>query len=300
MSLFSTNAVPVISVITLVLVFSFIHSFLSRLVRRSSTISSRNESFRSSALSVSRVSMSRTSLYSLIISLIRFNIIFYAVSDMLLNNLFGSDTTVYFIVSIFSYMLTTEFLWFLKNKSKDSMNEVSTYLVFVFLTFGFIALSKGSINIAVETNILWYKFSEYFNNWEVFNIPVVLIPCITILILTEQRVINERKNLFLKTFDGYFDVITEKLIYFYLCLLMIKSIFGGVNDLSFLSIENEVPYLKILVLIYKYVAISMTVHLCLRFKSMSKNIRLRNQVSLTTMALVFINLCVVFYLRHVI
>jgi hypothetical protein len=196
-------------------------------------------------------------------------------------------------------MIISELLWFLKCKDKDGMNELSTYLVFTFLTFGIIALSKGSVNLSVETNFLFESSFSIFNNWEVINIPIVLIPCLTILLLTEQRVITARKKLYLKTFDGYFDVVTEKLIFFYLALLMIKAIFGGVSDLSFVGIESEIPYMKVFVLTYKYIFISLIVHFCLRFKSLSKNIKVRRQVSFATITVIFINLAMVFYFRHI-
>lgn len=298
MSLYSTNVVPVITVITLVFAFSIIHSLISRFVRGSNIISRDRSSYLSSLISIIRIDMSKTSIYSLIISLIRLNIIFYAVSELLLNNLFGSDTSVYFFVSILCYVLTSEFLRFVKTKTREEMNEVSVYLLFSLGALALIAISKGSINLSVETNSLWLDVANYFNNWEVLNIPLVFIPVFSILIFTEQRIISSRKELYLRTFDGSFDLVSEKLLYLYLCLIIIKSLFGGVDDLSFLYIESSVPYTQICVLLLKFILISVCVQMCLKFKSMSKNVRYRREISMGMVIATTVNIALVVYLRQ--
>lgn len=298
MNLYNTNTVPVLIVLVLVGLFLFLHSVIFRLTRGStSSVSGFNGLF-SSLITLLRIKLSETSIYSLIISLIRFNIIFYATTEILLNNLYGSDTDTYKLTTIFSIFLVTEFLWFLKTKEKEYTNHLSMYVPYLFLTLSYISLSKGSTNLSIVTNSL-FGTNNFFNNWELLNIPFIVIPCVYVLLLTEKRILTFRKQMYLKTLDGLIDVFTEKIIFLYISIIFIKSLLGGVKDLSFIEFEFFIPILEISMLIIKYLFIVTTVTILLRFTPLKKS-EVSNKLASTWIGLVLVaNLLIVIYVRSI-
>ena len=298
MNLYNTNTVPIVVVLVLLVLFLILHSLIFRMTRTStSTISGKSALF-SSLVILTRIKLGQTSIYSLIISLVRFNIIFFATSEILLNNLYGSDTQTYTLTTIFSIFLVTEFLWFLKVKEKEYINHLSMYVPHLFIVLGYISLAKGSNNLSMVTNSI-FGISNFFNNWEILNIPFALIPCLSILLLTEQRIINFRKQMYLKTLDGLFDVLTEKLIFLYIAIIFIKALFGGAKDLSFVEFESFIPLLEILMLIIKFSIILVLVTLLLKFKPLKKSGSSLSLMSISVGFTLVINLFIVIYVRGV-
>jgi hypothetical protein len=284
-------------VLILLGVFIFTHSVIFRLTRVStSTIAGKN-ALLSSLLTIVRIKLTQTSIFSLIISLIRFNIVFFATTEILLNNLYGSETDTYTLSTIFSIFLVTEFLWFLKVRDKEYLNQLSVYSPHLFLILGYIAISKDSSNLSIVTNSV-FGLDNFFRSWEIFNIPFVVIPCLSILILTEKRIINFRKQMYLKTLDGLVDVLTEKIIFLYISIIFIKSLFGGVKDLSFIQVESFLPIIEILILFIKYTLIVFTVSMLLKFKPLNKN-EVSSSISIPISFALIINLSIIIYIRGI-
>ncbi|WP_127715413.1 hypothetical protein [Halobacteriovorax sp. HLS] len=297
MTLVDTEFLPVLSVLSVVFSFLLLHSVMYKAVRSSSIVTSKRNILLSSLLSFSRVSLQRTSVYSLTISLIRVNVIFYAVSNLLLNNLFASNTSVYNITHVFSYLIILEFLWFLKAKDKENINQISNFLPVAFLCFVYIAISKLSMNLGIEVNSMLLTIGSYAYNWQILNIPMIIIPIVLCLSMVEQRIVIARKNLFHKTVDGIVDVITEKLIYFYFVILFIKSVFGGIKDLSGYDYLANETVLSAIVLFLKYMLIALVVNFSMRFKSIVKEKSSHKRLSGLVAILLFVNLFLCVYLR---
>lgn len=299
MTFADTEFLPVISVLSVVFSFLVLHSVMYKVIRSSSTVVSNKNIFLSSLLSFFRVSLQRTSIYSLVISLIRLNVIFYAVSNLLLNNLFASNLSVYSISHVFSFLVILEFLWFLKTKDKENINEISSFLPLTFLTFIYIAISKSSMNLGIESNSLWKSVGAYLYNWQIVNIPMVLIPMVLCLVMVEQRIVVARKNLFHKTVDGIVDVITEKLVYFYFIILFIKSLLGGVKDLSSYEYIVGPTILAAFVLFLKYSLLAICVNLSMRFKSIVKDKKAQRSISGFIAFLLIVNLFICVYMKRI-
>ena len=138
-----------------------------------------------------------------------------------------------------------------------------------------------------------------FNSWEVFNIPFILIPCFTILLFTEKRITLFRKQMYLKTLDGLVDVLTEKLVFLYISVIFIKSLFGGVTDFSFIEIESFIPIFEIATLVLKLFLIVITVAFLLRFTPIKKNEVNTRVLSMPTCLLLLSNLLIVVYFRGI-
>ncbi len=245
-----------------------------------------------------KISINKTSLFSLIISLLRFNSILYLMISILLGNLFGSDIKIYEIIFILTYLLLSEFLVFLKTKKKSEINEVSMFIMIMILTLVCIGVTKESLNIGISTKVEWLGVNVFLSGWEIFNIPFLLIPIIYILVFSYTRLLESYRQINIKTADRLFDFLSEGFLYIYLVTLFIKTVFGGLEDLSLTGYDFVLPYFKIINLTIKFLIISIVVRLLIRFMPTQNNKKRSKNINLTVALLLVINMCFVLYVRN--
>lgn len=294
----STTLVPMVITITLTIFYICALGAIDKIFRYSKSEIT-NLSVKNYILpNLLKLSFEKTSIYSLVISLLRFNTLLYLTIKIILNNIFGSDIRIYNLLTILTFILVSEFLLYLKTKKRSEINEVSSFIVTAFLTLVCIGITKESLNIGITTKIEWFSTDSFLNNWEIINIPVLLIPIVYILVFSYSRLLEAYKNLNIKTADRIFDFLSEGLLFIYFVILFIKSVFGGGRDIIISELDLVIPYFQILNISIKFLILTFLVRLIVRFIPTQINKKKSKNINLTIVLLLFTNVSFVLYLRN--
>ncbi len=179
--------------------------------------------------------------------------------------LFGSDTDLFSINYVISYIVVCEFLFFLKTKKKNEINELSTISLSIVFTLGLIGLYKLSSNLIVEKKIFWLSSDYALSSWSILEFPTLILPVFYILVSLYTRIIKSSVALRYNSVDRLFDYLSNNLLYIYMVCLFLRTIAGGVTDLQILGSSELVQVDNIISIIIKFTIFSIITRLLIRF-----------------------------------
>jgi len=291
----SNGLIPVISTITIIAFFMLLIGAIDKYMRQES-ISSYKESLRNfRVVRIFKINFLNTSLFSLILSLIRFNIIFYLVIKTVGNMLFGSDVFLFNLNYVISYIIVCEFLFFLKTKKKNEINELSSLTGVIVFVLATICLQKLSTNLIIERKVFWLGSNNYFADWTALEFPVIVIPMFYILASLYTRVVKSSVALRYNSVDRLFDFLSNNLLYIYMTCFFLRALFGGVTDIKVTSLSEYIYLNSIVSVFLKFSLITLMTRLLIRFLPSIVDLRRKSLTAL--IILLIINITIVQFIR---
>ncbi len=281
----NNGLVPVVATTFMILLFIAIIGFVDKALRHEA-LDTYKESLRNFRIvRAFKISFLNTSLFSLTLSLIRFNILFYLSIKTIGNMLYGSDIFLFDLTYIISFIVVCEFLFFLKTKKKNEINEVSTLPLVIVITLSLISAFKLSSNLILEKNIFWLPSGLYLSNWTILEFPLILIPMFYILIALYTRIIKSSVALRYNTLDRLFDYLSNNLLYIYMVCFFLRSVMGGVIDIHLIGFKELAFLDSFLSFLIKFGVITLGTRLLIRFLPSVVDVRKKNLLPLGVLIL---------------
>lgn len=290
MSLLNNGFTPVVTTTFIIVFFILIIGFIDRVLRHEAieTYKQSLKSFR--VIRVFKMNFLNTSLFSLALSLIRFNILFFIAVKTIGNMIFGSDISLFSFSHLVSFIIVSEFLFFLKTRKRNEITELSSLSLVIVLTLAFLGLYRFSFNLVIEKKVIWLSEYSMFSNWNILDIPVIIVPVLYILISLYTRVIKSSVALRYNTVDRLFDFISNNLLFLYVSCFLLRSIFGGLSDLNIFNTTEASSINSIIVLIIKFLLLTLLTRVLIRFLPSVVELRKRNLTILVLLLILNISI----------
>lgn len=265
MNSINNGLIPVVATTFIIVLFIVIIGLVDKVFRHEAIATYRESLKNFRIVRVFKINFLDTSLFSLALSLIRFNILFYLLIKTIGNMLFGSDINLFNLSYVISYLVVCEFLFFLKTKKKNEINELSTISLSIVFTLGLIGLYKLSTNLIVDQKIFWISSDYAISNWSILEFPALILPMFYILVSLYTRVIKSSVALRYNTVDRLFDYISNNLLYIYMVCLFLRTVVGGVTDIRILGSADSSQIDAFISIVIKFTILSIITRLLIRF-----------------------------------
>lgn len=286
----SNGLVPVVVTTFIILLFILIIGLVDKILRHEALEVYKESLKNFRVVRVFKMDLVHTSIYSLSLSLIRFNILFYLIIKTIGNMLYGSDVLLFELNYIISFIVVFEFLFFLKTKKRNEINELSTLPLVIIIMLTLIGIAKMSTNLIIERPIFWLMDGGYFSNWTILEYPLLLIPMFYILISLYARIIKSSVALKYNTLDRFFDYLSNNLLYIYLACFFLRSVMGGVIDIRISSSSETILVESLISILIKFSLITLVTRLLIRFLPSVIDLRGKNLVPLSIVIILNITL----------
>ncbi|WP_372655231.1 hypothetical protein [Halobacteriovorax sp.] len=295
MNSINNGLIPVVATTFIIVLFIVIIGLVDKLLRHEA-IATYRESLRNFRIvRVFKINFLNTSLFSLALSLIRFNILSYLLIKTIGNMLFGSDTNLFNINYVICYVIVCEFLFFLKTKKKNEINELSTISLSIVFTLGLIGLYKLSSNLIVEKKIFWLDSDYALSSWSILEFPALVLPMFYILVSLYTRIIKSSVALKYNSVDRLFDYLSNNLLYIYMVCLFLRTIVGGVTDITLIGSAEYTQIDTLISIIIKFTLLSVITRLLIRFLPSVVDFKRRDLTPL--MLLITFNIVLIHFLK---